>query len=67
MSKTSSKHQPTRNEVVGRGEYLGFKEFANGVTEQRWNLGGIVFSEICDAKGRRASWRCLGKASRALA
>ena len=55
----NSKHQPTRNEVIERGEYLG-------CTEQRWILDGIVFAETCNVNGLRSGFRCLGKASKVL-
>lgn len=62
----NSKHQPTRNEVIERGEYLGCVEYASGCTEQRWVLDDIVFSETCNADGYRTGLRCLGKASKVL-
>ncbi len=64
--KPEGKRQPTREEVIEHGEYLGATEYASGATEQRWVLNGIVFSEVCDADGRRGSWTCLDKASRVL-
>lgn len=63
---TNSKHQPTRNEVIERGEYLGCVEYASGCTEQRWVLDGIVFAETCNANGLRSGFRCLGRASKVL-
>ena len=63
---TNSKHQPTRNEVIERGEYLGCVEYDSGCTEQRWVLDGIVFAETCNVDGYRTGFRCLGKASKAL-
>lgn len=60
----SGKRQHTREEVIESGEYLGFRELPNGYTEQRWQMDGVVFSEVCDASGKRACWSCVGKASR---
>lgn len=60
----NSKRQFTREEVIKNGDYLGFRETPCGGTEQRWQMGGVVFSEICDANGHRSSWFCLGKASK---
>ncbi len=62
----SSKKQPTRNEVIERGEYLGCTEYVSGCTEQRWVLDDIVFAETCNADGYRTGFRCLGKASKVL-
>lgn len=62
----NSKHQPTRNEVIERGEYLGCTEHVSGCTEQRWILDGIVFAETCNVNGLRSGFRCLGKASKVL-
>ena len=62
----SNKKQPTRNEVIEHGEYLGCTEYESGATEQRWVLNGIVFAEFCNADGFRTGFRCLGKASKVL-
>lgn len=59
-----TKRQFTRSEVIEGGRYLGFYERPNGSTEQRWEMGGVIFSEVCDATGHRSAWNCLGKASR---
>lgn len=61
-----TKKQPTRDEVIERGEYLGCTEYASGCTEQRWILDGIVFAETCNADGYSTGFRCLGKASKVL-
>lgn len=62
----TTKQQPTRDEVVERGEYLGCIEYESGATEQRWALDGIVFAETCSADGYSTGFRCLGKASKVL-
>ena len=59
-----AKKQPSRGEVIENGSYIGFIERGNGKTEQRWELNGIVFSELCDQYGTRRVWQCLGKKSR---
>lgn len=62
----NTKHQPSRNEVIERGEYLGCIEYESGAAEQHLVLDGIVFAETCNADGYRAGFRCLGKASKVL-
>lgn len=64
MKGTKKRH--TRDEAIERGEYLGCTEYESGATEQRWVLDGIVFAEACNAAGRRAGFRCMGKASKVL-
>ncbi len=65
MSETSWKPF-TRAEVRERGEYIGWRELPNGGTIQFFELGGIVFSEVCDENGRFHSWNCVGKKSKAV-
>ena len=62
----NTKTQPTRDEVVERGEYLGYTEYESRVTEQHWVLDGIVFAETCSADGGRTKFGCLGKISKVL-
>lgn len=61
-----NKKQPTHDEVIERGEYLGFKEYESGAVEQRWLLDGIVYTRITSTNGRHELWRCMGKASKVL-
>lgn len=66
VTAPKSGRQLTREEAIEHGEYLGFTEYRSGATEQRWLINGLVFAEICNARGFRTSWRCLGRASRVL-
>lgn len=59
------KRQFTRDEVVERGEYVGFRETRDGGTLQFWKLGGIVFRETVDPNGFRTGFNCCGKAVKA--
>ena len=56
----------TRAEVRENGEYIGFRELPNGGTEQFFELGGVVFSEVCDENNLFHSWYCVGKKSKAV-
>lgn len=56
----------SHDEVIERGEYLGFKEYESGAVEQRWLLDGIVYTRITSANGLHELWRCMGKASKVL-
>lgn len=56
-----NKKQPTRDEVVEHGKYLGAVVYESGATEQRWEINCIVFAETCNAAGCKTSWRCVGK------
>ena len=56
----------TRAEVRENGEYIGFRELPNGGTEQFFELGGIVFSEVCDKNNFFRYWYCVGKKSKAV-